>query len=197
MRWNLLPLLLFFSVFTLGIWPSIGDATGPWKAHVVDAETGKPLEGVVVLAYWIKYTSTAAGLAGPEFYDAEEVVTGPDGRFVIQGRWTFTLLPWTHIRGPELVIFKPGYGQWRFQGSKDWPDDAYEQDTRTKKAWEQFRGEGVVIELPLLKTREERLEFYRSVTWSLVPQERTKRLREALDEERVYLGFRRMYEVKP
>ena len=40
------------------------EAAGPWNARVVDAETGQPLEGVVVLAYWIKYTSSWGGWAG-------------------------------------------------------------------------------------------------------------------------------------
>lgn len=160
------------------------EAAGPWKAQIVDAETGKPLEGVVVLAYWIRYTASPAGWAGGTFYDAEEVVTGPDGRFVIQARATWTLLFWTKISGPEFVIFKPGYGRLRF---------------REAEAWKKFeKGEEAVIEMSPLKTREERLKFYHTLSWSaLVPSERTKRLREAEDMERVYLGFRKMHEGKP
>lgn len=190
MRWQLQLLLFFLFFLTFAAWSSSSLAAGPWTAQVVDAETGKPLEGVVVLAYWLKYTSTAAGLAGAEFYDAEEVVTGLDGHFVIQARWTFTLLPWTHIRGPELVIFKPGYGQWSFQGYQDWPKDAYEHSARVQKAWEQFTGEGVVIELPPLKTPDERLRFLSRVSYApVVPPEYTKRLDEANDKERKYLGL--------
>lgn len=165
------------------------EAAGPWKAQVVDAETGQPLEGVVVLMYWTTYTSSFGGWAGGEFYDAEEVVTGPDGRFVIQARSTFTLVPWKKI-SRDLVIFKPGYGQWRFQGSEAWPQDVYEQSVRAKAAWKQFEGDGAVFELPPLKTRQERLEFKGTLRWSgLVPAERTKRLQEAMKMERAYLGF--------
>jgi hypothetical protein len=184
-------------VLTLGLWPKPLLAAGPWKAQVVDAGTGKPLEGVVVLAYWLKYTETIAGTAGGEFYDAEEVITGQDGRFVIQARSTWTLNPFRTIKGPEFVIFKPGYGRWRFLGSEKWPSDVVDRKEQVKRAWEQFQSEGVVIELPRLKTREERLKFYSAVTWSLVPEEQTKRLREALDDERVYLGLGRIYKVKP
>lgn len=191
-RVTLLALFLIVISVLVGILSlKSAEAAGPWKAQVVDAETRKPLEGVVILAYWIKYTSSWAGWAGGEFYDAEEMVTGSDGRFVIPARWTFTLLPWTKIAGPEFVIFKPGYGLWRFQGSRDWPEDAYEQSVRTKKAWEQFTGEGVVIELPPLKTREERLKFLGSVSYApVVPLEHTKRLDEAKDKEREQLGLR-------
>lgn len=186
--------LIFLTiVLTVGLslWPSVIGATGPWKAQIVDAKTGKPIEGVVVLGYWIRYTSTWAGWAGPEFYDAEEVVTGPDGRFVIEARATWNLLPWRKIEG-DFVIFKPGYGKWGIRGLDKKPRDW--QDLSTAEVFEK---DDVVVELVPLKTREERLKFYDTVTWSLVPLDRTKRLREALDEERVYLGFRRMYGVKP
>lgn len=197
MRWQVLSFFVLSLMLALGLWPKPAHTAGPWKAQVVDAETGKPLEGVVVLAYWLKYTETIAGTAGGEFYDAEEVVAGLDGRFVIQARSMWTLNPFRTIKGPEFVIFKPGYGRWRFQGSGEWPRDVVERKEHVKKAWEQFETEGVLIEMPQLKTREQRLKFYDTVSWSFVPLERTKQLREALDEERVYLGFRRMYEVKP
>lgn len=175
----------FWGVCTVGG----AEAAGPWKGQVLDAETGQPLEGVVVHADWITYTSSFGGWAGGEFYDADEVVTGPDGRFIIQARSTFTLVPWKKI-SRDFVIFKPGYGQWRFQGSQNWPQDVYEHMALAKQAWEQFTGEGVVIELPPLKTREERLEFLGHVSYSaLVPREYTKRLDEAVHKEREYLGL--------
>lgn len=169
------------------------EAAGPWNARVVDAETGQPLEGVVVLAYWIKYTSSWGGWAGGEFYDSEEVVTGTDGRFVIQARSTWTLLPWKKISGPEFVIFKPGYGQWRFQGYEAWRKlSPVEQDAQLETTWKQFTGDGVVIELPPLKTREERLNVLRTVSYSaLVPPERTRRIDEAKETEGKYLGVGR------
>jgi len=47
-------------------------------------------------------------------------------------------------------------------------------------------------------TREERLKFYHTLSWDpVVPPDRTKRLREAEDEERVYLGFGRMHRGNP
>jgi len=44
--------------------PGGAAAAGPWRATIVDAETGKPLEGVVVVAAFAKYTKGLAGLAG-------------------------------------------------------------------------------------------------------------------------------------
>lgn len=195
-------------IFTLAVWrrivflvivalvallgPQAAVAAGPWKAQVVDADTGEPLEGVVVLMYWIKYTGSFAGWAGGEFYDAEEVVTGPDGRFVVPSRWVFTLNPFKKVtRG--MVIFKPGYGRSRLRDAKEWEKlPPAEREVRYEEAAKQFEGEGVVMELPPLKTREERLKFYRTFGGShpLVPPERTTQLSEAEDTERAYLGFR-------
>jgi len=188
--WRRLVLLLIVALAVLFGPPAAG-AAGPWKAQVVNAETGQPLEGVVVLMYWIKYTGGPAGWAGGDFYDAEEAVSGQDGRFVVPSRWVFTLNPFRKVFR-EMVIFKPGYGQWEFRDAKEWEKLLdWESKARREEVWEQFEGEGVVMELPRLKTREERLDFLTRVTWSLVPSDRTRRIREAKDAERAFLGLPR------
>lgn len=197
-------LLLFGIAIWVGVmWPNEAVATGPWKAQVVDAETGQPLEGVVVLAYWIKYTSSFGGWGGGEFYDSEEVVTGPDGRFVFQARSIWMLLWWKKIQG-YFVMFKPGYGQWRYKGYEEWQKlPIWEREAREEavRKWEEtgeIEGDRVVIELPPLKTRGERLRFLDSVSWApVVPLDRTKQLQQVKDEERAYLGLPKMYERKP
>ena len=191
-EWRRILVLMIVALVVSVLGPQAAVAAGPWKAQVVDAETGQPLEGVVVLMYWLKYTGSFAGWAGGEFYDAEEVVTGPDGRFVVPSRWVFTLNPFKKVTR-EMVIFKPGYGHWRFRDAKEWeklPD--WERKARREEAAKQFEGDGVVMELSPLKTREERLKFYGSFRGSptFVPPDRTKRLDEAQEAERAYLGFR-------
>ena len=119
---------------------------GPWRAQVVDAETGQPLEGVVVLAWWSKSVSLLAH-GGTKYVTSQEVVTGPDGRFEIDSEWLgVSLIPFfTAVYGPSWKVFKPGYGQWQFQGY----DEEYRQQTDRYKAqkWlerqrEQFEEEG-------------------------------------------------------
>jgi hypothetical protein len=60
---------------------------------------------------------------------------------------------------------------------------------------EVFARDGAVIELPPLKTREERLNFYGGGGFSppphIIPRDRTRRFYEAEDLERTYLGFGR------
>jgi len=191
MGWRTVVLLMIVALVVNLLGPQAAGAAGPWKAQVVDAETGQPLEGVVVLMYWIKYTVGPAGWAGGDFYDAEEAVSGQDGRFVVPSRWVFTLNPFRKVFR-EMVIFKPGYGQWEFRDAKEWEKLLdWESKARREEVWEQFEGEGVVMELPRLKTREERLDFLTRVTWSLVPSDRTRRIREAKDAERAFLGLPR------
>ncbi len=159
-----LALLLF-----LLLAPGFAEAADEWRAQIVDAETGQPLQGVVILAMWDRCYPSFGGWAGCEDYDAEEVVTGPDGRFVIHSRWTYTIPLVVRVRGPEYVIFKPGYGAWRVR--------------------REGAGTETVLELPRLKTREERLKFYRSASHAIpwVSLEKQPRFREADEAERAYL----------
>jgi hypothetical protein len=140
----------------------------------VDADTGAPLEGVVVLAYWTRHAPRLVGWAGPAFHDAEEVVTEADGAFAIAGRPSSYAVPlFPRVSGPEWVIFKSGYGRWRFIGSGHGFDE----------------GERVLIALPRLRTTEERVRFIARLAWSpVVPLERAEHLRAARELERQALG---------
>jgi hypothetical protein len=167
------------------------EAAGPWRAQIVDAETGQPLEGVVVVASWIKYTAGPAGWAGGTYYAAEEAVTGADGRFVIPAKIAFNWLPFvTEIEGPTFLFFKPGYGIWRMRTPA--PRAIHEEQHDLVAV---FARDGAVIELPPLKTREERREFYPAGGYSppphIIPRDRTPRFYEAEELERTYLGVGR------
>lgn len=171
MTWHEFALSFALTVATACAPLSSGEASGPWKAQIVNAENGQPLEGVVVLAYWIKYEASVGGWAAGKHYDSEEVVTGPDGRFVIGSRWAYTIPGIRKVSGPEWVIFKPGFGQWRI--------------------WNRLegfgQGEESTIELPLLRTREERLKFHIVGPAPVVPPDRMRRLTEALKREDEFL----------
>jgi hypothetical protein len=165
-------------------------AAGPWKGQIVDKETGKPLEGVVVLVSWYKAYSTPGGWGGAEYYDSEEVVTDASGRFIIQSRQTWTLNPFSAIKGPEFNIFKAGYGRWQFQGQDRWSKDALEREEQRKQVWKTFEGDGVVLELPHLKNRQQREEFLSlALPAGYVPEEQIPRYLTEINKERVSLGF--------
>ena len=56
---------------------------GPFRTQYLDAETRQPISGVVFLAAW--HTIVPNLVSGPSepFYEAREVVSGPDGRVEI------------------------------------------------------------------------------------------------------------------
>ncbi len=175
--------------------PARSDAAGPWRGQVVDAESGQPLEGVVVLAVWER---RSPGLIHPQtdFHDADEVVTDAQGRFVLPARSLKTLNPFVSIRGPRLLMFKAGYGERRFRGEREWRKlDLSEQIKRYEEAEKRFEGDGVVFELTRLRTREERREFLSHASPpGEVPAERMSRYMDVIDQERVWLGFQPLKE---
>jgi hypothetical protein len=182
----------FFLVVSIGAFMPLSEAAGSWKGQIVDKETGKPLEGVVVLAVWRKCGFIVMN-GCVAYYDSEEVVTGEGGWFVIQPRRAFLIFPpLRSLKGPDFYIFKPGYGGWKFKGQDNWSKDAIERDEQRKQAWRQFEGDGIVIELPQLKTREERLRFL-SHPGGEIPKERIRRYLSALDQERINLGLQPGY----
>ena len=165
-------------------------ASGPWRAQIVDAETKQPLEGVVALAVWYKATRTFGG-PSEEYHDSEEVLTDKEGRFTIAARSFFSLNPLVFFKGPEFLIFKPGYGRAIWPGYQDynqWPQER-------RKALGTFdkllQLDGIVLELPRLKTLEERKEYVGRVWigFATVPLERTPLLNKVIKEERRAVGY--------
>lgn len=71
---------------------------------VVDAETGKPIEGAVVLVEWTR--QCGIGDKHTESIKVVENITDKSGKFRISG----TLSPLVHSR--NLTIYKKGYVAW-------------------------------------------------------------------------------------
>lgn len=72
---------------------------------VVDAETGQPIEGAVVLVQWT--VTKGLGLTYHERYKVIEVITDKEGKFTVSGVYN----PLVDL--PEVVIYKKGYVAWR------------------------------------------------------------------------------------
>ena len=183
--------MMFLLTISFYAFPPSLKAGGPWKAQVVDAETKQPLQGVVVLAVWSQYALSGEGYPlWVGYVDSEEVVTDKEGQFTIAAR-SFSTFNGLVFDEPQFYLFKPGYGQWRFQGEEVWLKlDAPERHLHFQELARQFVDKGVVIELPPLKTREERLQFYQSFgRIPSVPLDKMKRWKDAADVERAYLGL--------
>ncbi len=90
-------------IFTSGF--SIIRYDGDYIGKVIDAETGEPIEGAVVLGVWYKEVPTVAG-PKRSYYDARETVTGKDGEFSIPGQGLIVL---SNLEPMRATIFKAGY----------------------------------------------------------------------------------------
>ena len=74
------------------------------KGKVIDAQTGKPVEGAVVAINWIRYKIAPPGYPTPkERYGTTEDITDAKGGFTIP-KYTIG----THFMG----VYKPGYVCW-------------------------------------------------------------------------------------
>jgi len=95
----------------------------PIQGRVVDASTGQPLEGVIVVAQWVLYRTTLGGENPHERLQVLETVTAPDGTYAFPG-WGPKPNPlridsigsigvgfccFLTDRDPKLSFFKSGY----------------------------------------------------------------------------------------
>ena len=118
---------------------------GPYQGRVIDADTGEPIEGVVVLGVWSSETPTVAG-AVHHYYDAKETVTDKNGDFTLAGQGLLIL---SNVTPMNVLIFKAGYEYW---GLGPWSGLKKGYLSSKKIKWE---GEKAII--PLMKlTLEER-----------------------------------------
>jgi hypothetical protein len=189
--------VLVVSLLAVGVAAELAEAEGPWRAQVIDAETEAPLQGVVVVAIWKKKSPGFIHHA-EETWDVEETVTDADGRMTISAKDTRTYLPGTAIFGPQIRMFKGGYGSWQFRDlapSHPLQEDALLMQQRARDQWEKFASGIVVIQLAPVKSRQERLRIMHGPLDD-IPVERTPRWIEAYSRERVFLGLQ-PYPNKP
>jgi hypothetical protein len=78
----------------------------PINGKVVDAVTGHPLEGALVVAQWTK-THGLPGMRYHDHYKSIETHTNKDGTFKLSG----TNDPF--VEPPQMIIYKKGYVPWR------------------------------------------------------------------------------------
>jgi hypothetical protein len=87
-----------------------GDLRGPFAGQVVDAASGKPIEGAAVLGSWAY--ETGRGLGGPAAAASKLVETDADGRYELQ-RLDDDIDSRARLDRFTLVIYKRGYVAWR------------------------------------------------------------------------------------
>ena len=185
-------LALALALVAAALFAPSAHAAGPWRATIVDAETGRPLEGVVVVAAFTKYTKHLAGTAGGEYYGSDEVVTGPDGRFEIPARnlWNPVRI-FSEVR-MELTVVKPGYGRFGLLTTQEQKEALMKMSLSKLSVWPSLEEDNAVLEMAPLKTREARLQYYGTTGWTVthrVPRALIPRFLEAERQERAYLDL--------
>jgi hypothetical protein len=142
---------------------------GPTRGQFVDAETGAPIPGVAVLAFWWKAVLSPIGHPTRTFYDAKEAVSDVQGRFEVAGIWVPI---WTlGVQPSQLHFFAPGYA---FDSQVVTPPDGVPYEAPT------------VVKMRRLKTRDELLRKSRSRPGG-VPLEKMIEFTKAINVEREML----------
>jgi hypothetical protein len=102
--------LLFVAVILCGLYFLL--FTVEYHGTVIDADTGQPIEGAIVVAEWIKVQPW--GIAGSHTYTGKvkETLTDKQGKWTMlgpRGDWARKLLFFPYLRSPEITVWKPGY----------------------------------------------------------------------------------------
>jgi hypothetical protein len=111
-------------------------SAAPVMARVVDADTGQPLAGVAVAAYWELHKGSLFGHSpGCGAIDMEGAVTDANGEFHIPGWGPITVYGSCDMRddNPSLILFKPGYD---FAGMNNVPLDPFETVTVSRSDYD-------------------------------------------------------------
>ena len=95
-----------------------GDVRGPFDGQVLDADTGKPVAGAIVLVTWAWQTS--GGVAGPVASHVVRTLTDADGRYELSSVNTGDEPG--YLARATLLIYKRGYVGWR--SDRRWDDFA-------------------------------------------------------------------------
>jgi len=203
----LLALIAFFGCASESPQPDPAEEIRPRIGQIIDADTGQPIAGALVLDVFYLWPKRGFGdfPVSKVFRDSAEALSDQNGRFVLMG--PFDRRSWST---DGLYIFKAGYGPWRFRGQTDAGLGAGPRASWLRNTWEQFTTAGGVIELRPLRTREERMKysdrgwdpadrlepgFERSTPFEGplyffdIPADRLFRFQQAVNAERATLGL--------
>jgi hypothetical protein len=104
---------------------------------------------LVMLVFSVSGCYAAAG-AISSFLDASEAVTDKNGDFEIPEKSFLSIPYFRKVKGPFFTIFKPSYGAFpEYQVNIRFPD---------LTPADYFETKGAIVELPKLKTKEDRLK---------------------------------------
>jgi hypothetical protein len=130
-----------------------------YSGRVIDTDTKKPIEGVVIVAMWLKELI----ISKEEYkYDVQETLTDGDGKWSLSipggkiDKLFLEIIPLAgktvaDVVGPHFIVFKPGYCSW--------PESVSVEVCRRKMKPgdnSEFIRDEVTVELPQLINKEDR-----------------------------------------
>jgi hypothetical protein len=187
MRRLLLLLLVAIAVFS-GFIPRELVYAKTYHGQVLDKETGKPLEGAVVVVVW--HTRPIIAMDAPEyFHDAKEALTDAQGRFRMEASPAIDWNPFTVIKKPNIVIFQPGYEPFALlrtltrQGFTSFED--------VDRAFQ--RGDDKTAEIKDPRTESKVCRCIGYGHWGDLPFEKVPNLVRLLNVQRKMVGFTSFY----
>ena len=122
-------------ILIAGLWlVEFASAWLDWRptAIVIDAETGKPVEGAIALAQWFRAGGGGMFEGGVDVLDkAVETYSDKEGKIYIRGSWGMHIFS----SSPRLTVYKPGYVLWdsRRLCPTDMPRTDFDENHRTVK----------------------------------------------------------------
>jgi hypothetical protein len=171
----ILVAIIFLSVLTVGC--TITHNFGPFMGKVVDAKTGEPIEGAVVLIGFYTKSGSVGGWVG-KFADAIETLTDAKGEFHFSSKRIYLLRSnaiWDDRY--QITIFKPGYGAYpgNLQAYSSW---------KKKQSYFIPENKYITYYLPKLNTLEERTKnHYKIITPAGITENKMQNLRKLIDED--------------
>lgn len=151
---------------------------GTYRGRIVDADTGAPIENVVVLGTWSRVYPNAAG-ASHKFYDARETVTDKNGEFSISG---MGLKLFSNIEDMNVLIFKSGY---EHLGTMPWVTLQKDSTMLQKVKWEDSKA---IILLRKLSDEERKLHGTPSVPSGAYQERKAALLIKEINKEEIQFG---------
>lgn len=176
----IITLFFLLIIFPVSAGCAITQKYGPYYGKVIDSDTKEPIEGAAVLV--VSYTEEY-GPAGAitRFADAIETVTDKNGEFKIPPYRVTVFRP---LQGWDkygyFTIFKPGYGCYpshKYAGPMFIPNGTLPVN------------EHVIIELPKLSTRLERIESTHCSPPSYIPYLKANKFIDLINKENKSLGL--------
>ena len=138
-----------------------------YKGRILDAETKEPIKDAVVVAIYYSHTIIGGPAGGwTSVVNTRETLTDENGEFYIYPYLTI-FNPFMYQHGTEFIIYKPGYASYPnyrivpIHYFSPYAEDFFTEDIGEKGEKRVWRNTYPVtygiVELPRLKTKEERL----------------------------------------